>query len=214
MINVAVFDDHKGRREALELLVSLQPDMQCIGSFGDCRNLVDNLNGNPPDVVLMDINMPNVDGIEGVKLLQRYYPATCIIIQTVFEDDEKIFACLTAGAHGYILKNATNDRLTEAIREVINGGVPMTASIARRVLDFFSKRAGRHTETFDLSKREIEVLTELVNGSSQKMIAANLFISVYTVNNHIRHIYEKLHVHSVSEAVATAIQKTLCRNSP
>lgn len=209
MLKVAVFDDHKGRREALELLISLQPDMQCVGIFEDCRNLVDNLKDNPPDVTLMDIHMPNVDGIEGVKLLQRYFPATYIIMQTVFEDDEQIFACLTAGAHGYILKQASNDTLMEAIREVVNGGVPMTASIARRVLDFFSKRARRNTESFDLSKREIEVLTELVNGLSQKMIAAKLFISVHTVNNHIKHIYEKLHVHSVSEAVATAIQKNI-----
>ena len=209
MLKVAVFDDHKGRREALELLISLQPDMQCIGTYGDCRNLVDNLKDNPPDVTLMDIHMPNVDGIEGVKLLQRHFPATYIIIQTVFEDDEQIFTCLTAGAHGYILKKASNDTLMEAIREVVNGGVPMTASIARRVLDYFSKRAKRNTESFDLSKREIEVLTELVNGLSQKMIAAKLFISVHTVNNHIKHIYEKLHVHSVSEAVATAIQKNI-----
>ncbi len=209
MIKVAVFDDHKARREALELLISLQPDMQCSGSFGDCRNLVDNLNGNPPDVALMDIHMPNVDGIEGVKLLQRYFPTTFIIIQTVFEDDEKIFNCLTAGAHGYILKQASNERLIEAIHDVVNGGAPMTASIARRVLDYFSKRAKRNTETFDLSRREIEVLTELVNGLSQKMIATKLFISVHTVNNHIKHIYEKLHVHSVSEAVVTAIQKNI-----
>lgn len=209
MIKVAVFDDHKGRREALELLIGLQPDMQCVGTFGDCRNLVDNLKDNPPDVTLMDIHMPNVDGIEGVKLLQAHFPGTYIIIQTVFEDDEKIFNCLTAGAHGYILKKATNEMLIEAIHEVVNGGVPMTASIARRVLDFFSKRTKRNTETYDLSKREIEVLTELVNGLSQKMIAAKLFISVYTVNNHIRHIYEKLHVHSVSEAVAKAIQKNI-----
>jgi DNA-binding NarL/FixJ family response regulator len=209
MINVAVFEDHKGRREALELLINLQPDMHCIGLFGDCRNLVENLKETPPHVTLMDIHMPHVDGIEGVKLLQRYYPATYIIIQTVFEDDEKIFNCLTAGAHGYILKSAANDKLIDAIHDVLNGGVPMTASIAKRVLAYFNQRAKRDTETFDLSKREIEVLTEMVNGLSQKMIAAKLFISVHTVNNHISRIYEKLHVHSVAEAVATAIQKNI-----
>lgn len=209
MINVAVFEDHKGRREALELLISLQPDMHCSGTFGDCRNLVDNLKANPPQVTLMDIHMPNVDGIEGVKLLQRYYPSTFIIIQTAFDDDENIFNCLTAGAHGYILKSAATDKLIEAIHEVVSGGAPMTASIARRVLEFFSQRPKKNLETYDLSRREIEVLTELVNGLSQKMIAAKLFISVHTVNNHISRIYEKLHVHSVSEAVATAIQKNI-----
>ena len=212
MIKVAVFDDHKARREALELLISLQPGMQCIAAFEDCSNLANNLKINPPDVALMDINMPRVDGIEGVKLLQEHFPATYIIIQTVFDDDEKIFNCLTAGAHGYILKKAPNEKLIEAIHEVINGGAPMTASIAKRVLDFFNKRSKRNTETFDLSKREIEVLTELVNGLSHKMIAAKLFISVFTVNNHIKNIYEKLHVHSVSEAVVTAIQKNIIKN--
>lgn len=209
MIKVALFEDHKVRREALQLLISLQPDMECIGIFGDCRDLVDNLKENPPDVTLMDINMPNVDGIEGVKLLQCHFPGTYIIIQTVFEDDDKIFECLTAGAHGYLLKSASNENLIEAIHEVLNGGVPMTATVARRVLNYFSKRSKRDTETFDLSKREIEVLSELVNGLSQKMIAAKLFISVHTVNNHVSRIYEKLHVHSVSEAVVTAIQKNI-----
>lgn len=209
MIKVVVFEDHKVRREALEMLISLQPYMECIGSFGDCRNLVENLKENPPDVTLMDIHMPNVDGIEGVKLLQLYFSGTFIIIQTVFEDDENIFNCLAAGAHGYILKSASNEMLIEAIHDVLNGGVPMTASVAKRVLNYFSQRPKQNTETFDLSKREIEVLTELVNGLSQKMIAAKLFISVHTVNNHISRIYEKLHVHSVSEAVVTAIQKKI-----
>ncbi|WP_439585762.1 response regulator transcription factor [Dyadobacter bucti] len=209
MIKIAVFEDHKGRRQALELLISIQTDMQCIGSFGDCRNLVENLKENPPNVTLMDVHMPNVDGIEGVKLLQHYFPDTYIIIQTVFEDDENIFNCLTAGAHGYILKSASNEILIEAIHDVLNGGVPMTGTVARRVLNYFSKRVKQNTETHDLSKREIEVLTELVNGLSQKMIAAKLFISVHTVNNHISRIYDKLHVHSVSEAVVRAIQKNI-----
>lgn len=209
MINVAVFDDHKARREALELLISLQPGMRCTAAFDDCTDLVNRLKHNPPDVALMDINMPGVDGIEGVKLLQRHFPSTYIIMQTVFEDDEKIFNCLAAGAHGYILKKASNEKLIESIHEVLNGGVPMTATIAQRVLEFFRRQPKRNTETHDLSKREIEVLTELVNGLSHKMIAANLFISVFTVNNHIKNIYEKLHVHSVSEAVATAIQKKI-----
>lgn len=209
MIKVAVFDDHKARREALELLINLQPGMQCVAAFEDCTNLVNNLKNNPPDVALMDINMPGVDGIQGVKILQQYFPATYIIIQTVFEDDDKIFNCLAAGAHGYILKKASNEKLMAGIHEVVNGGVPMTATIAKRVLDYFSKRSKRNMETYALSKRETEVLTELVNGLSHKMIAAKLFISVFTVNNHIKSIYEKLHVHSVSEAVATAIQKNI-----
>jgi len=209
MISVAVFDDHKARREALELLINLQPSMRCIAVFEDCSNLVSRLKDNTPDVALMDINMPGVGGIEGVKLFQQHFPSTYIVMQTVFEDDENIFTCLAAGAHGYILKKASNDKIIEAISEVLNGGVPMSATIAQRVLKFFRQQPKRKTDTFDLSKREIEVLTELVNGLSHKMIAARLFISVFTVNNHIKKIYEKLHVHNASEAVAIAIQRNI-----
>lgn len=210
MIKIVIFDDHKARRDALKLLISLQPGMICIGDFEDCTDLVINLKNNPPDVVLMDINMPGIGGIEGVKLLQKYFPFTYIIIQTVFEDDEKIFNCLMAGAHGYILKKASNEKLIDGIKEVVSGGAPMTPTIATRVLNYFSKKPVRNKkELFDLSKREIDILTELVKGLSHKMIAAKLFISVFTVNNHIKNIYQKLQVHSVSEAVATAIQKNI-----
>ncbi|WP_221392723.1 response regulator transcription factor [Dyadobacter sp. NIV53] len=210
MIKIVIFDDHQARRDALKLLISLQPEMTCIADFEDCTNLVKNLKNNPPDVALMDINMPGIDGIEGVKLLNEYFPSTYIIMQTVFEDDEKIFDCLKAGAHGYILKKASNEKLIEGIKEVINGGAPMTPSIATRVLNYFSKKSVKNnSELFDLSRRETDILKELVNGLSHKMIAAKLFISVFTVNNHIKNIYQKLQVHSVSEAVATAIQKNI-----
>jgi len=209
MIKIVIFDDHNDRREALKLLVSLQPDMECIGDYEDCTNLVANLKGNPPTVVLMDIHMPGTDGIAGVKMLQQHYPETFIIMQTVFEDDEYIFECLLAGAHGYILKKTPNDKIVESIREVVNGGAPMTPSIARKVLNYFNKKSEKNSEEFNLSKRELDILSLLVKGYSHKMIAAELIISVYTVNNHIKNIYQKLHVHSVSEAVATAIQKNI-----
>lgn len=208
MITIVIFNDHKERRDALKLLISFQQDMHCIADFEDCTDLVSNLKEAPPDVVLMDIRMPGLDGIEGVKLLHKHYPDTCIIMQTVFEDDEKIFSCLQAGAHGYLLKKASPEKLIEGIREVVNGGAPMTPVIARRVLQYFGKqRAKGDPGAFDLSKREIEILTHLVKGFSHKMIAAELFISIFTVNNHIKKIYTKLQVHSVSEAVSTALQK-------
>lgn len=210
MIKIAIFDDHRSRRDALRMLIDLQPEMICIADFEDCTNLVENLRDNVPDVALMDIDMPGVGGIEGVALLQKYYPSTYIIMQTVFEDDEKIFKCLMAGAHGYILKKASNQKLIEGIKDVVNGGAPITPTIAKRVLTYFNKSSSRgNKETFDLSKREIDILTELVNGLSHKMIAGKLTISVFTVNNHIKNIYQKLQVHSVSEAVATAIQKNI-----
>ncbi|MFD1140976.1 response regulator [Larkinella insperata] len=210
MIKVAIFEDHKARRGALKLLIDLQPDMYCIADYENCSGLVENLRYNVPHVVLMDINMPRVDGITGVKLLQKHYPDTYIIIQTVFDDDEKIFDCLRSGAHGYILKKVSNEKLIDAVKEVVNGGVPMTPSVAKRVLNFFNKNSiESRLSDFNLSSRELDILTELVNGLSHKMIAAKLCISVYTVGNHIKSIYQKLHVHSVSEAVATALQNNL-----
>jgi DNA-binding NarL/FixJ family response regulator len=210
MIRIAIFDDHRHRRDALKLMISLRTDMICTGDYANCNNLVADLRDNVPDVVLMDIDMPGINGIEGVKLLQQHYPATLIIMQTVFEEEDKIFNSLLAGAHGYILKNAPNDKMIEGILDVVNGGAPMTPSIARQVLTYFNKRPNKATkEEFNLSKREMELLDLLVKGYSHKMIAAELFISINTVNNHIKKIYEKLHVHSVSEAVSTAIKKNI-----
>lgn len=134
MIKIAIFDDHQSRREALRMLISLHPEMECTADFEDCSNLVKNLFVNPPDVALMDINMPGVDGIQGVKLLRKHFPGTYIIMQTVFEDDDKIFDCLLAGAHGYILKKATNEKLIDGILEVLSGGAPMIPTVAKRAL--------------------------------------------------------------------------------
>jgi DNA-binding NarL/FixJ family response regulator len=208
MIKIAIFDDHQHRREALKLLIGLEKEMQCVGDYENCQNIVENL-VNPPDVVLMDIDMPKVNGIEGLKIIKKNFPATCIIMQTVFEDDEKIFNSILAGADGYILKKTPPEKLIEGIYDVMNGGAPMTATVARRVLELFQKQNFQSEEKFDLSERELEILRLLVKGLSHKMIAAELKISVYTVNNHVKNIYQKLHVHSVSEAVSTALQKKI-----
>ena len=210
MIRIAIFDDHRDRREALKLLISLQEGMQCVGDYDDCSELVDNLRPFPPDVVLMDIHMPGIDGIDGVRLMRRYYPDAYVIMQTVFEDDEKIFDCLLAGAHGYLLKKAPNEKIVEAIREVVDGGAPMSPSIARRVLSHFNDKSTRpKEEEYNLSKREAGILSLLVKGYSHKMAAAELNLSIFTINNHVKSIYQKLHVHSVSEAVATAIRNNI-----
>jgi DNA-binding NarL/FixJ family response regulator len=209
MIKVAIFDDHKHRREALRLMVSLNEGMECVGDYEDCSNLVDNLKVNPPDVVLMDIHMPGISGIEGVQLLRKNFPQTFVIMQTVFENDENLFNSILAGAHGYLLKSTPNDKIIEGIKEVVDGGAPMTPSIARRVLEYFSKKPDTNKEEYKLSDREKEILEYLVKGYSQKMVAAELHLSKHTVNNHIKNIYQKLQVHSVSEAVATAIHKRI-----
>jgi DNA-binding NarL/FixJ family response regulator len=210
MIKIAIFDDHKERREALKMLISLEPEMVCTGDYENCTQLVTQLQNEPPDVVLMDIDMPQMNGIEGVKLLHQHFPGTFIIMQTVFEEDDKIFDSIRAGAHGYMLKKTPPEKLVEGIYDVVNGGAPMTATVARRVLQTFNNQPHKsNKEQFDLSEREVDVLTLLVKGLSQKMVAAQLFISPFTVANHIKKIYQKLHVHNASEAVAIALQKRI-----
>jgi DNA-binding NarL/FixJ family response regulator len=210
MIRIAIFDDHRERREALKLLISLQESMVCVGDYDDCTDLVDNLRADPPDVVLMDINMPGIGGIDGIKLLRRYYPDVYVIMQTVFEEDDKIFSCLMTGAHGYLLKKAPNEKIIEAIREVMDGGAPMSPGIARRVLNHFNDKTTRpKEEIYNLSKRETGILSLLVKGYSHKMVAAELNLSPFTISNHVKSIYQKLHVHSISEAVAIALKNNI-----
>jgi len=209
-IKVVAFDDHKERLNALKLLIELEEGLQCIGTYENCSHLVENLSPDPPDVVLMDIAMPECNGIEGVLQLQKHFPQTLILMQTVFEDDDKIFQCIQAGAHGYVLKKTPPEELIAAIYELVNGGSPMTASIARRVLQLFkSQTSNSQFQSFDLSSREVEILSCLVKGLSQKMIADRLIISTFTVNNHLKKVYQKLHVHNASEAVAKALKNNI-----
>jgi len=207
-IKVVVFDDNSSRRNSLNILINQTNDMECVGMFENCSDIINNIISTKPDVVLMDIDMPKVNGIEGVRKIREQFPELCIIMQTVFEDDDKIINAITAGANGYILKKAHPSKIIEGINEVINGGAPMTASVAKRVLELFQKNRGHKIEnTYRLTERETEVLSDLVKGLSYKMIAANHQLSVFTVNAHVRKIYEKLQVHSVAEAVSKAIQQ-------
>lgn len=155
--------------------------------------------------------MPNVDGIHGVKIINHLFPNVKVIMQTVFEDDEKIFDALRYGASGYILKKTEPEKIIEAIYDVLSGGSPMTPSIATRVLSFFREKQKQGTNDFGLTERETEILQNLVNGKSYKMIADAMNISYHTVNSHIKKIYDKLQVHSVSEAVSKALQEKIIR---
>jgi len=209
MIKVLVYDDNRGRLEGLRLLINQSNDMTCIGTYENCSNVVEQVRTLNPDVVLMDIDMPLVNGIAGLKLIRKHFPDTMVIMQTVFEEEEKIFDAIRSGAHGYFLKKTPPQKLIEGIRDVRDGGAPMTASVARKVLEVFQHQPQKGQNKFDLTDREFEILSHLVKGMSYKMIADKAEISWHTVNSHCKKIYEKLHVHSASEAVAKAIDQKI-----
>ncbi|MEP7265562.1 MAG: response regulator transcription factor [Bacteroidota bacterium] len=209
-IKVAVFDDNRSRRNSLDILIGQSANMICVGTFEDCSDVINDINSSSPDVVLMDIDMPIVNGIEGARLIRSHYPELCIIMQTVFEDDDKIIDAIAAGANGYILKKTHPSKIIEAISDVINGGAPITSSVARRLLELFQQGPARRIDNdYKLTDREKEILTDLVKGLSYKMIAEHRSISVFTVNSHMRKIYDKLQVHSVAEAVRKAIEQRI-----
>ena len=210
-IRVTVFDDHPVIRDNIEMLVDAEDDMICTGMFPDCTDLERKIEKSNPDVIIMDIQMPGMNGIEGVKQIKKNFPAAKILMQTVFEDEQRIFDSICAGASGYILKKSSAEEIVKAIRDTYAGGSPMTPTIAMKVLEKFRadhKTAGNEND-FGLSDREKEILALLSKGKSYKMIADELKISFYTVDSHIRKIYEKLHVHSMTEAVDKARRSRL-----
>jgi DNA-binding NarL/FixJ family response regulator len=209
MIKLAIYDDNKARRESLEAIITLTPAYRLCGSYPNCSFILDNTNAEKPDLILMDIEMPEVNGIEGVKIVKQHFPAIKIIMQTAFDDDDKVFAAIQAGAEGYILKTATVPEILQSIDEVCKGGAVLTPSIALKVMRFFSKQQVTELPQYNLSPKENETLKYLSQGHSYKMIADCMGISYFTVNNHIKKIYEKLHVHSLGEAVALAHKNKL-----
>jgi len=207
MIRVAIYDDHLQRCESLSALIRNTGDMECVGAFQDCHHVEDEMLLLKPDIVLMDIEMPGTDGINAVWKIKKNFPLIRIIMQTVFDDAGKIFASLQAGAEGYLLKNAGAEKIVESIREVYNGGASMTPSVALRVMKYFNQI--KHPDEYRLTPKEKEVLFLLAEGNSYKMVADKMDISYFTVNAHIRKIYEKLHVHSVSEAISFALKNRI-----
>ena len=201
-IRVAIFEDNKMLRESLQQLVNSAEDMACTGAFADANRLVRNMQLADPDVVMMDINMPGISGIEAVQVIKENFPQVQILMQTVFEENDKIFAAICAGASGYMLKKTPPQKMIEAIRETYLGGAPMTASVAVKVLQMFRLQSiSEKKEFIDLSEREKEILALLVKGKSYKAVASECFISIDTVSTHVRHIYEKLHVQNRTEAL-------------
>jgi DNA-binding NarL/FixJ family response regulator len=209
MIRVAVYDDHISRRESLQALISLVPELEWAGSFENCAAVIQDIADSKPDIILMDLEMPVVNGLEGIKLVKQHAPHIKIIVQTSFDDDDKVFAALQAGAEGYLLKSASVTQITQCIDEVYKGGASMSPSIALKVMRFFGEITVEKKEDYQLTPKETEVLKHLANGLSYKMIADQMGISYFTVNNHVKKIYEKLQVHSLGEAVALAYRKRL-----
>jgi DNA-binding NarL/FixJ family response regulator len=197
-IKVFVYDDNESRRDSLKALIELTPEIMFAGSSPDCSNLEYDMKTHLPDVVLMDINMPNVDGIKGLRQIRELFPNIKVLMQTVFDDNEKIFESIRNGASGYILKKDTPQRILQAIQEVYEGGAVMNPGIAQKVLDFFHPKEIENP----LSEREKQVLILLAEGLSYKMVADKLALSFHTVNTHAKNIYEKLHVASLGEAIA------------
>jgi DNA-binding NarL/FixJ family response regulator len=209
-IKVVIFEDNNSLRKSLFQLIDGSDGFTCVGAFEDCLNLLKDIENTKPDVVLMDIEMPGIKGIEAVRILREKYPDLKILMQTIFEDDEKIFNSILAGASGYILKNTSPTRFLDFIKETYEGGAPMSPSVATKVLKMVVQQSPSvKPNDFNLSEREKEILSCLVKGMSYKLIADTCNISIDTVRGHIRNIYEKLHVHSKGEAVATAIKSRI-----
>lgn len=211
MIDVVIFEDNKHLRETLQFLLNNTPGYRCTGAYPDCNNLADDLTSVRRDVVLMDIEMPGMNGIEATKVIKEYFPELPILIQTVFFDDNYIFDAICAGASGYILKSTTPAGYLEAIADVQSGGSPITPGIAKKVLEIFrhNLQPSAPAKDYNLTAQEKKVLQLLVDGKSYKLIAAELFVAFDTIKTHVKNIYAKLHVHSGTEAVSKAIKDKL-----
>ncbi|MDX1911891.1 MAG: response regulator transcription factor [Saprospiraceae bacterium] len=208
-IRVVIYEDNSNLRGALAALIGGAEGFELAGAFGDCNDVVAQVGALKPNVVIMDVDMPGTNGIEGVSLMKKAHPQVEAMMLTVFDDDDRVFNAVVAGASGYLLKKTPPEQILQAVQELMQGGAPMSPTIARKVLQLFSvKPAQQDSELDKLSAREIEVLQWLSKGFSQKMVATELNISLETVRTHVKRIYEKLHVHSIAEAIS----KTYLRN--
>ena len=204
---ILIYEDNSSLRESLSNLLMLSGEYDVLGAFADCRDVAAQLKVYNPDVILMDIDMPGMNGIEAVRKIRQVDQRIQIIMLTVFDDNEHVYQALYAGANGYLLKKYISDKLGVAIEEVLHGGAPMSPSIARMVISRMQGVAPG--KDYQLTAREKEILQSLSKGNSFKLIAAELGISLETVRTHIKHIYDKLHVRSQTEAVSKAINERL-----
>jgi DNA-binding NarL/FixJ family response regulator len=208
-IRISIYEDNAKLRDLLALLVQTTDGFAIAAAHPDCKTVVDDIQADQPDVVIMDIDMPERSGIEGVKLVKEADVNIRVIMHTVFDDDDKLFKCLSNGADGYLLKKDSSAKLIEAIREVVEGGAPMSPGIANRVLQAFRKNILPPKNDYSITQREQQVLELLARGFSYRMIAIEMEISPETVKKHLKNIYQKLHVQCGPEAVAKAIRENI-----
>ncbi len=209
MIRVLIFEDNEDFIDSLSELIHSTNDIELTAVYNNCKNAVSNVGYHQPDVVLMDIDMPVENGLQGLRNLRAAGNEVTILMLTVFDDNDRVFQAISHGASGYILKRTAPEKILEAIREAHTGGAPMTPSVAKQVLKLFSQPFQKSAELQTLTPREHDVLSLLVRGYSYKMAAGEMNVSIETLRYHIKNIYTKLHVNSKSEAVAKAIQNKL-----
>ncbi|GJQ64373.1 MAG: DNA-binding response regulator [Melioribacteraceae bacterium] len=207
MINIVVVEDNEIINHSLVSLFNSHEEFDCVGSYTNCEDMLENVTSCNPDVILMDIKLPGMNGIEGVKQVKQILPEVNILMLTIYEENDKIFDALCAGACGYLIKKTHPQKLIEAVQEAFEGGAPMSSHIARKVTGFFHNSKKLTPGDSPLSERENQILKELIKGKTYYAIALTLNITPDTVRFHIKNIYKKLHVHSQAEAVAEAIKK-------
>jgi DNA-binding NarL/FixJ family response regulator len=209
VIGVAVIEDQQDTREGISLLINRTDGFECRHAYASMEAALDQIGVRPPRVALVDIGLPGMDGIDGVRILKERYPRIAPVMLTVYKDDDRIFRAMCAGACGYLLKNTAPARLMEAILEIAEGGAVMSPEVAMRVVELFRKAPVREPAWVGLSPQETRLLKLFTEGHQNKTAAAELCISIHTVSFHLRSIYEKLHVHTRSEAVARALRDGL-----
>lgn len=208
-IKVLVYDDNETLRTSIEALLLAEDDLELLAVMPNAETVETDVKQLKPDVVLMDIDMPVVDGVMAVRAIRQFNQHLPVIMLTIFDDNENIFNAICAGASGYLLKRYATEEISGAIRTAMTGGAPMTGSVAKKVLMMVPKAANTEQEKSNLSEKETVILQFLVKGYSYKMIATEIGISIDTVRFHIKKIYDKLHVHSATEAVSRAIRDKL-----
>ena len=209
MVKVAIIEDHREFRDYLVALIGGAEGFRCTGSYRSMEEALDKISSDLPDAALIDIGLPGMSGVDGVRLLKERYPQLVMLMQTVYDDDERIFDALCAGACGYLLKKTQPARLLESLQEAVSGGAPMSPEVARRVIKLFREIRPPERADYNLTPHEIRILKLLVEGHNYKSAANELKVTASTINFHLQKIYEKLQVHSKSEAVAKALRDRL-----